>query len=105
MTATETRFPLGQVVSRPGALDLLEQVGYPPAYFLDRHQAGDWGAVPAEDARENELSLRHGYRIMSAYPVGAARLLTRYLRMGSVLVATMCKPAAMARPPSNIVPP
>ena len=33
------------------------------------HKAGigDWGDVPPEDAAENELSLRKGFRLLSAY--------------------------------------
>ena len=41
-----------------------------PAALLARHGAGDWGAGPPEDARENALSLRAGFRILSSYPVG-----------------------------------
>ena len=35
--------------------------------FLQRHLAGDWGDVDADDRRENELSLQNGWRILSAY--------------------------------------
>jgi hypothetical protein len=28
---------------------------------------GDWGEVPPDDARENNLSVKEGYRILSAY--------------------------------------
>jgi hypothetical protein len=38
-----------------------------PAHLLDRHTAGDWGDVLAEDADENRLSVEHGFRIMSSY--------------------------------------
>jgi hypothetical protein len=37
---------------------------------LDRHASGDWGDLEEEDRRENELSLRNGWRIFSSYPVG-----------------------------------
>ncbi len=40
-----------------------------PADLLDRHASGDWGEVPPEDARENERSLKHGFRVMSVYEV------------------------------------
>ena len=40
-----------------------------PLELLRRHQGGDWGEVPPEDARENELSMREGYRILSSYPL------------------------------------
>jgi len=32
-----------------------------------RHLRGDWGDLGAEDWEENELSLREGYRLLSAY--------------------------------------
>jgi hypothetical protein len=67
-------FRLGQVVATPGALDALDVAGVSPLALLARHQAGDWGDVPREDAAENELSLVHGFRIVSSYPVGADRV-------------------------------
>ncbi len=63
-------FPLGRLVATPGALVLLTSAGENPAALLDRHQSGDWGEVPPEDARENELSVREGLRIVSSYAVG-----------------------------------
>ena len=39
--------------------------------LLARHAAGDWGEVPPEDARENGLSVREGFRIISSYLVGS----------------------------------
>lgn len=63
-------FSMGRVIATPGALELLDQTGTNPAELLDRHVAGDWGQVPPEDARENELSIREGFRIVSSYPVG-----------------------------------
>jgi hypothetical protein len=35
--------------------------------YLVRHLAGDWGDVDEHDRRENELSLQHCWRILSAY--------------------------------------
>ena len=63
-------FPLGQVVATPGALEILEETGTDTLGLLRRHISGDWGEVPPEDARENELSVREGFRILSSYPVG-----------------------------------
>ena len=40
-----------------------------PLSYLARHASGDWGAVDAHDRRENKLSLRHGWRLVSSYPV------------------------------------
>ena len=63
-------FPLGQVVATPGALKLLEEAGKDPLYYLARHRSGDWGELDTHDRRENELSLKHGWRLVSSYPVG-----------------------------------
>jgi hypothetical protein len=60
-------FPLGQVVATPGALAALEDAGQNPAEFLGRHVTGDWGDLDEHDRRENELSLRQGLRLLSAY--------------------------------------
>jgi hypothetical protein len=34
---------------------------------LARHARGDWGMVDKQDWKENDLSLREGFRILSAY--------------------------------------
>lgn len=67
-------FPLGQIAATPGALAALTGAGMSPTELLSRHQAGDWGTVPAEDAAENEHSLTEGARLVSSYPVGAGRV-------------------------------
>ncbi len=64
------RFPLGRVLATPGALEVLEEAGVDALGLLRRHQTGDWGEVPACDARENERSVKHGWRILSSYLVG-----------------------------------
>ena len=63
-------FPLGRVVATPGALEILDATATDPAEPLSRHVVGDWGEVPHEDARENERSLKYGWRVLSSYPVG-----------------------------------
>jgi hypothetical protein len=40
--------------------------GQQPGDFLARHVSGDWG-----DVKENELSLQHGFRLLSAYHTSA----------------------------------
>jgi hypothetical protein len=62
--------PLGRIVATPGALKLLEEVGEDPLGYLSRHRSGDWGEVDDHDRSENELSLKHGWRILRSYPVG-----------------------------------
>lgn len=61
------RFPLGQTVSTPGALNALTEAGQSPTLFLSRHRVGDWGDVCAEDKQANEDALLHGDRILSSY--------------------------------------
>ncbi len=63
-------FTLGAVVATPGALDLLEEAGVDACALLRRHQGGDWGQVPACDARENVKSVKNGWRVLSSYPLG-----------------------------------
>jgi hypothetical protein len=63
------RFELGVVVATPGALELLGSVEVSPSMLVERHASGDWGDVPSEDARENEYSLKYGFRLLSSYPL------------------------------------
>jgi hypothetical protein len=63
-------FPLGQVVTTPGALKLLQETGEEPLTYLARHHSGDWGDLDNYDHKENELALKYGWRIVSSYPVG-----------------------------------
>jgi hypothetical protein len=70
-------FPLGRLVATPGALALLRRSAVGEDHLptlLERHQSGDWGEVPEEDARENEFSIRHGFRVLSSYRVAGERL-------------------------------
>ncbi len=60
-------FRLGQVVATPGALEALEESAQSASEFLGRHVSGDWGELSKEDCKENELSLKEGFRILSAY--------------------------------------
>ena len=62
------RFSPGQVVITPGALAALSDDVVRQS--LKRHLTGDWGDVDAHDAQENELSLREGFRLLSAYHQG-----------------------------------
>lgn len=64
------KFLLGRIVGTPGALDLLNRSGVAPLDLLTRHASGDWGEVCGADRKENEKSLKNGWRIMSVYSVG-----------------------------------
>lgn len=68
------RFPIGRTLATPGALRVLESARTSPLTLLIRHQSGDWGDVPAEDAQENEFSVEQGFRILSSYRVGDEKL-------------------------------
>jgi hypothetical protein len=63
------RFELGRIVGTPSALEVLDQQGIPPLTLVARHASGDWGEVCPADARENERSVKNGWRIMSVYEV------------------------------------
>jgi hypothetical protein len=65
------RFPLGQLVITRAAAGRLT-----PDEIADgivRHARGDWGDISPEDAKENELSVREGFRLLSAYGRGERR--------------------------------
>lgn len=64
---TEQRFSLGTTLITAGAQDAIEQASKEPYEFLVRHMRGDWGDVDEHDRRENEFSVRNGFRILSSY--------------------------------------
>jgi hypothetical protein len=59
------RFRIGHIVSTPNALAHLTQEDI--LLGIQRHQAGDWGDVCAEDRQANDQALVHGTRLLSAY--------------------------------------
>ena len=67
----EPLFPPGQVVATPGALKRLEEAGQDPFELLSRHVTGDWGELDEADRQENELSVKEGFRILSAYTLSS----------------------------------
>ena len=64
-------FELGQIVATPGALAALKKAGQQPGEFLTRHINRDWRDLDEEDRKENEYSLEHGFRLLSAYKTNA----------------------------------
>jgi len=62
-----TRFALGQTYITPGAEEALMIAGQTAIEFLRRHMTCDWSELADDDAQENELSLREGFRVLSAY--------------------------------------
>lgn len=59
------KFPLGQIVSTPNALNQIPNDEILCA--LARHVCGDWGVLDAEDLKSNERALKLGGRFFSAY--------------------------------------
>ena len=68
------RLEPGRIVATPGALEVLEEAGVEPRELLRRHLSGDWGELDAHDRRENARSLKHGFRVLSSYPVGRQKV-------------------------------
>jgi hypothetical protein len=66
-TLREPRFPLGQIVMTPGAMETMQRSNQTPLRFLLRHGAGDWGDVDAGDKRLNDQALVEGGRVLSSY--------------------------------------
>jgi len=64
---TKALFPLGQIVATPGALSALGDERIGPETLLNRHVTGDWGELSEGDRRENELSVKDGFRVLSSY--------------------------------------
>lgn len=58
-------FELGQIVITPGARAILSNQEI--ASSLARHCKGDWGMVSKDDSKENDLSVKEGFRILSSY--------------------------------------
>jgi hypothetical protein len=61
----EVLFPLGRTLTTPGALEAV-----PPSEMLQamrRHARGDWGDLCDEDRQANDLALKNGARLLSAY--------------------------------------
>jgi hypothetical protein len=62
------RFELGTIVQTPDARDL-DPSGDQIDWLLQRHASGDWGSVPPDDAKQNELALLDKGMVMSQYQV------------------------------------
>ena len=66
----DTKIPLGQLVMTRGVNDRVAdntQFAKLVTESLARHAKGDWGDLCQEDKKENELSLKKGFRLLSAY--------------------------------------
>lgn len=92
--ALRQRFPLGDCRITPAARDHLAAAGVAGTHrggygaLLARHTAGDWGELDPEGVRENELSLRRGFRILSTYVVAGEKVgvITEADRSGTTIL-------------------
>lgn len=67
MNVVAAKFPLGEVVATPGALEAMRASGQTPDFFLDQHASGNWGVVDEEDWALNDQALKDGSRLFSVY--------------------------------------
>ena len=70
MAQHKTLFPMGKLVWTRGVNDrIADDAEFAKMVMnsLRRHATGDWGDLPEEDKKENEFSLREGFRLFSAY--------------------------------------
>jgi hypothetical protein len=68
------KFAVGQIVATPGALETMKAHNIDGLELLRRHVTGDWGDLDDVDKQENELSIKNGFRILSAYGKGERKL-------------------------------
>jgi hypothetical protein len=63
-------FSPGEILATPGAVAL----GVDLMPYLFRHLTGDWGDVDEFDKQQNDLAVKDGSRILSAYQTPAGKL-------------------------------
>ena len=70
LTVSSRKFSLGQLVMTRGVNDKIADDANFSRFVIEslgRHAKGDWGDLGQEDKQENELSLKKGFRLLSAY--------------------------------------
>ena len=60
-----SKFEFGQTVITRNAMDQLNAEDV--QICLGRHAHGDWGNLDEHDRQQNELALKDGFRLLSAY--------------------------------------
>ena len=68
-TRLKPLFHPGKLLVTPDALETLRTNKIPVISVMLRHIAGDWGCVSDDDARQNDLSIAAGLRLLSIYPL------------------------------------
>ena len=78
----EACFSLGSLYANPGALEAFEEArqqtkdwyknpAETPAELFTRHECGDWGEMSQAEKEENEIAVKQGYQLHSAYRLKA----------------------------------
>jgi len=62
-------FELGQLLSTPGAMRVLDALDLTTFWIVEQHRHGEWGDLGAEDKASNDQALLNGGRIFSAYDI------------------------------------
>ena len=77
-------FPPGEIFATQGAVNL----GINLMPYLFRHLTGDWGELDEFDRQQNDLAVRDGSRILSAYqtPAGKLWIITEANRAATTLL-------------------
>jgi hypothetical protein len=74
MEKVKKLFDLGQVVSTPGALHVMDEMEVDPVNLLLRHSTGEWGDLDPHDIKVNDQAVKNGGRIMSSYNIGISKI-------------------------------
>ena len=67
-------FELGQIVATPGAIVLMSENEINGVELLTRHCVGDWGDLDNHDKKENDFSVKNGFRILSSYKTKGGKI-------------------------------
>lgn len=62
---SEPKFQMGRLFFTPGVLQKVSHIQLESV--LSRHQHCDWGDLCKEDKKQNDLALKNGDRLFSAY--------------------------------------
>lgn len=66
---SQAKFSPGQLVSTPGAMEIMITHRSAPFELLARHLTGDWGIVSPEGSKLNNEALEYGHRLHSIYQI------------------------------------
>ena len=72
--APKALIELGQIVVTVPAAEAVYNAGHHSVQLFARHVSGDWGNLPEEDIKENELSIEKGYRVFSRYDLEGGQI-------------------------------